>query len=612
MSDAPTLQIEGLNLKSFERMVYTRDGSDASNEAIVRELFALLGNIRRGSGFAFGDEELLAANYTRLAGAISAVFADPKFGISWEGFTRLMCEHVQLHAIFRASAYGTMDHILEIFGTRQKEDPNRMDFNGEQAFVKLLVCWSLDSDVEIDFVSVAKAAPRHAAAAMIGMLAVGGSHSERSYQRRLMLMRNADIIESVPLPEPLIQAAADAYMHCSYVDAPYKHDIKRVINAKMREVVKVLDIKEVPATPIRKLRPTIVVPLEWFGSYHAMYRCYAPSMKQLKERFRLVAVVRSSKEQPSIDEAAKEMFDKVVELEENVASISGFVEAVREESPDIIYYPSIGMSAWYVAMSNFRLAPIQVMTPGHPASTMSDKIDYIISEGDLFGDETNYVEKCIHLPVGSVRYIEKEPVPLPEHRASDGGLVRIAVPAMAVKVIPPFLKACQRITQTAGRPVEFHFFPNMNGMSQTVIAKDLRRWLSTCITHPRNQYRPYLEALARCDFMLSTFPFGGTNSVIDAFILGLPVVTWEGDQIHSRSDASMIRRVGLPEWLIAHSEDEFVAAALRCCSGELPKPERDAAKVFFGPAPAGLEGKFLEAFENIYEETLDGQARAVA
>ena len=33
---------------------------------------------------------------------------------------------------------------------------------------------------------------------------------------------------------------------------------------------------------------------------------------------------------------------------------------VREIAPDVIYYPSVGMATWWVAISNLRLAPIQV------------------------------------------------------------------------------------------------------------------------------------------------------------------------------------------------------------------------------------------------------------
>jgi hypothetical protein len=374
--------------------------------------------------------------------------------------------------------------------------------------------------------------------------------------------------------------------------------------------VQILQIKEVGRDVAKKSQPTILIPLEWFGSYHAMYRCYAPSIMQLRERFRLVAVLRHSEQQPSIDETAKGVFDKVIELDEQTASISAFMDVVAREAPDIIYYPSIGMAAWYVALSNFRLAPIQVMTPGHPATTMSDKIDYMLSEGDLFGEETNYTEKCVHLPLGSVRYILPKTVyDRPVERPMHDGRVRIAIPSSAMKIVPPFLRALKRIEARAPIPVEFHFFPNQTGLSHMLANKDLRRWFPNATIHPRAHYPQYVQWLAACDFVCETFPFGGTNSVIDCFSLGMPVVCWEGMQIHEKSDASMIRRVGLPENLIAHTVDEYVSIALRLMSDggrELGRHRRhlmnrDIAAEFFGPAPAGLERSFLEAFEKLYE-----------
>lgn len=621
MSDAPAYDVEGVNLEAFERMIYTRDGSKESYERLIHELLGVLHKSRRGVGFFSAKEIDNYRHYTRLASAITALFADPNFQVSDEGFLALICQHTQLHAIFRASGFETMDHLLPTFGVRKEAHPEQMDFNGPFAVAKLLLCWSLESEVTIDFESLAKAAPQHCAAAITGMLSVGGSFGELAYQRRVMLMGLRHLIDAVPLPDILLQSAGDCYMHCSYTDAPDKHEIKRVINRKMRESIAVLHFEEVSREMVRKTTPTVVVPLEWFGSHHAMYRCYQQILRQLKRSFRLVAVCRKSPEQPSLDDISRQVFDKVVEIPDHEASIDGFYRAIRAEEPDILYYPSVGMAAWFVALSTYRLAPIQVMTPGHPASSMSPMMDYILSEGDLFGDERNYVEKCVHLPVGSVRYLEMQAHDRPAERMTHDGKVRIAIAAAAMKVIPPFLRTLKKIEERAGVPVEFHFFPNMTGLSNTLCVKDLQRWFPNAVIYPRAQYQQYLQWLGQADFVCETFPFGGTNSVIDCFSLGLPIVTREGDQILERSDASMIRRVGLPEWLIAHDEEEYVRVALRLIEngGREIGPLRrtllnaDLNAVFFGEPPKEYTNSFVEAFEKIYEEALsDRQATRAA
>lgn len=606
MSDPNDIVLHGLNIEAFERLVYLRDGTPECYEEITRELLTLLGRLRQGSGFFGVAEEVLPILYTRLAGAVTVLFTDPKFTLTPDGFLQIASRHSTLHSIFRASSYETMDHVLASIGTRKPEAPEQMDFAGDIQIMKMLICWSLDSDVEINWPGVAEYAPYHAAAAILGMLSIGGTHSKKSYERRLMLMGMRGVIAKVPMHEWLIQCAGDAYMHCSYTDAPDKHEIKAVVNERMRELIgRTLSLTDITRKARRKERPTVLVPLEWFGSHHAMYRCYAPSLLQLKERFRLVGLHRDSHHE--IDEIGKSVFDKTIAIPSDTVAIQTILEAIHVEEPDILYYPSLGMAAWYVALSNFRLAPLQIISPGHPATSRSNCIDAIVSDGDLFGDRAQYSESVLEkLPVGGARYIGRAGVAYPQ-RAMDG-VFRIAVPAMAVKLIPPFLETLRRIRAQASRPVEFHFFPNMVSVSHDIITKDLRRWIPDAVVHPRDSYQGYINRLGRCDLVCSTFPFGGTNSVIDCFLCGVPVVTLEGDQIHSRSDASMIRRMGLGETTIAHSADEYVSIALGMIAGEyaVKMPPSEAVEAeFFGPGPAHVQGAFLKAFEQLWDREVE-------
>ncbi len=79
-----------------------------------------------------------------MAGAITAFLINPKHGLTRDGFIHLCALHTQLHAIFKASAYETMDHILAALSDANPTDPARRSFSGEQPILKLLLCWSLD------------------------------------------------------------------------------------------------------------------------------------------------------------------------------------------------------------------------------------------------------------------------------------------------------------------------------------------------------------------------------------------------------------------------------------------------------------------------------------
>lgn len=74
---------------------------------------------------------------------------------------------------------------------------------------------------------------------------------------------------------------------------------------------------------------------------------------------------------------------------------------------------------------------------------------------------------------------------------------------------------------------------------------------------PRDQY---LEAYRALDIVLDTFPYGGHTTSLDAFWMGVPVVSRSGETIVSRAGLSQAMNLGLPE-LVALSDDDFVRIA---------------------------------------------------
>jgi predicted O-linked N-acetylglucosamine transferase (SPINDLY family) len=81
---------------------------------------------------------------------------------------------------------------------------------------------------------------------------------------------------------------------------------------------------------------------------------------------------------------------------------------------------------------------------------------------------------------------------------------------------------------------------------------------------------------------------------------GLPVVAWEGRFLRGRLAGGIMKRIGLPE-LVARSEGEYVAAAVRLCRDadfRSRMRERIAAgrNVLFGDeAPVRALEEFLAA-----------------
>ena len=79
----------------------------------------------------------------------------------------------------------------------------------------------------------------------------------------------------------------------------------------------------------------------------------------------------------------------------------------------------------------------------------------------------------------------------------------------------------------------------------------------------------YLATYARIDVALDTLPYSGHTTSLDAFWMGVPVVTWIGKTVVGRAGWSQLNNLGLPE-LAAHGEADFVRIASEL-AGDLPR-----------------------------------------
>ena len=61
----------------------------------------------------------------------------------------------------------------------------------------------------------------------------------------------------------------------------------------------------------------------------------------------------------------------------------------------------------------------------------------------------------------------------------------------------------------------------------------------------------------RLDVALDPFPYNGTTTTCDALWMGVPVVSMRGEAHHSRVSASILTKIGHPDW-IATDEEDFV------------------------------------------------------
>ena len=616
---------QSVDLEALEVAIYGRDYAKAL-PALIDGLAAL----RRVTFFEGHptDEATMMRLYNRLAAALTAMFADPAFLLSPLGFHLLARQHEAIDMLMSVSSFEGADHLAPHFSTPPGErDPNKMRFSHEQAanVVKFALAWLTRSGIDFDWQAVARASdaarwlmlPWYAS-----LLSQQVVLHPKAHERREQLLGEWRTFEGADAPDIAIPQMADSFMFCSYALRRHKHEYKRLVVSAYRKLIPLPS--RLPPRPERA-KPRLLVVLEWSLSLHAMYRVYGPAIAELRERFEVIGL-RLLRDR-ELDEPMLALFDKVVEAGflNTLESMRETVQRVIELAPDVIYFPSIGMMQHGALLASLRLAPLQIMSYGHPATAGSDAIDFGLSE-EFPVDPALHVERVYLMPQGTLRFA-KRPEELPEPRVrvddwSAGRKVIVGVPAMVLKLNVPFLEALHAIKAKAERPIEYRFFPNMNWLPYYHAARELRRWFADARVYPRLFHDGYMRALNECDFVLSTFPFGGTNSLIDAFFLGLPVVAKNGPELHEWWDGHMLRRMGLNR-LITETVEDYVDTAAWLINDKTALPffwgmlsdRRQVEQAFFAESSGPGAGAFGRAMAHLWEErerlTAPGAPRVV-
>jgi hypothetical protein len=250
-----------------------------------------------------------------------------------------------------------------------------------------------------------------------------------------------------------------------------------------------------------------------------------------------------------------------VALLDAVSTVRRLAETLR---PALVYYPSVGMFLQTVFLINLRLAPLQMASYGHPATFHSEKIDYFVADEDFIGDPACFSECVVAVPKDSSPY--RLPVNCPHippqirHRPPT---VDVAVAATSMKLNPRFLRALAQIRERCATQVTFHFFVgNVTGLAWVYVRNLVHSFLPEgALVYTAVPYAQYLQNINRCDLFLNPFPFGNTNSLVDTVRQGLPGVCLSGDEISSHIDEGLFRRLGLPDWTITRTVNQYVMAA---------------------------------------------------
>jgi hypothetical protein len=588
-------------IDKLERAVFQRRTQEGL--VLLLQLLQVISQARNPFGILPPNStpEQRRASYTRIAAMISALLCSPDFAIDLGQIDFLAGRKPVLEAIFELSGYEGPFHLLRYHGASNADGSVNLKLN--QVFV-LSLFYSLDSLPDELMGGVLQLPPEHLLPLVVGWFSAPFVHHAQGEKNRSLLIEHCSRIESAKPTQGIIQAMCAAWMHCSYADHADKHQIKRSLNEIWRGLNKMGGLKDRVSPRRRVQRPTLLIAAERMQLGHAMHRSYAASLKQLKEKFHVICMVTTG----FISDETHDLFDEVVKLAPGVL-IKDMGAQIVKLSPDIIYYPSLGMSEWTQMLANQRFAPIQMMTLGHPAPAMTDTIDYTLVQAGHGEAAHEFGTKVIERTAWGQFAPFSEGISFDiERTPHTDGRVHIAVNSALMKLSPRFLAMCERLEAESKRPLHFHFFASAAGVMFDRLRQVFERRFRYFTLEPARNYQPFLNVLNNCDLALAAFPFGNTNSTVDTCLLGVPTVAYYANEVLSIGDRDVMRMAGLPSWLVADNDEDYFQTAMKLIhDDEARKAISDQLKAtdvkaaLFQPPRPEDEHEFVDAVDWIYQ-----------
>ena len=568
------------SLEKFESYAYS-----GNLEMGMRELMSLLEELDKnfgGVGAQFEAQPLQALSqqeaeqytYTRIASAASCLLANKNLFITEQWQRSVLSLHRWLAALFAATPFHTADHVIRTLDINQGNTDLKSLEIAKEDLLKFCLLFTPDSEVHLELNAlweVDKVLAAGLSLVLISPRFLGSpiAHSKREEILPWLASRldQLDDIEQLPLG-----VLHDLYMHCSYADRADKHDIKKPINALIcRKLAQNGLFDSEFSEPItldapNGEKPVMLVVLEWFGSSHSIYRTHSRTMESARRHFHVIAMGYDN----CLDETTKQVFDEFIPIQNAsmIDQLRQIQEQAKKSKAVVCYMPSVGMFPLTMWLTNLRVAPLQLMALGHPATTHAHAIDYVVVEEDYVGDEACFSEKLLKLPKDGMPYrpsASARDLPVPKQLRQNPEIVQIVVCSTTMKLNPGFLQACKQIMEKSRVPVHFHFLVGQaQGLVYPNVQRVIRMFLGDKVTvYPHQSYADYMAVIRQCDLFINPFPFGNTNGIIDTVSAGLVGVCKTGPEVHEHIDQGLFERLGLPDWLITKNTDEYINAVVR-------------------------------------------------
>lgn len=240
-------------------------------------------------------------------------------------------------------------------------------------------------------------------------------------------------------------------------------------------------------------------------------------------------------------------------------------QKIRDDRIDVLVDLTMHMVRGRLRTFAEKPAPVQLSWLAYPGTTGVDGIDYRLTDPHLDppGAPLTYSEQTLRLPHTFWCYgpDESEGV-VGELPCRRNGYVTFGCLNNFMKVSRPTLELWARVLKANPTARLLMLAP------RDAVADTLASFTENGVERERIDFVDYqsrdryLDTYNRIDIALDTLPYNGHTTSLDAYWMGVPVVTLVGENIVGRAGLSLASNLELNDW-IARTPDDFVATATR-------------------------------------------------
>ncbi len=227
-----------------------------------------------------------------------------------------------------------------------------------------------------------------------------------------------------------------------------------------------------------------------------------------------------------------------------------------------------------LVLFGMRAAPVQACWLGYFGTTGVPAMDYVIGDDVVLpqGDDASFTEAAVRLPAPYLCWLPpREDVPVAPVPGLSTGAVTFGCFNNRAKITSEVVAVWARILQQVPNATLFLKSwsladeSNRNGLIQAFAGHGVAG--DRLIFEGLSSRTVGLEAYNRVDIALDPFPFGGCTTTADTLWMGVPVVTVAGSRWSGRMSQTILKAVGLEDW-VAPDLECYVELAVRA-AGDL-------------------------------------------